>query len=123
MTKSRVSCLLLLILSTGCANMRYKMSRLDEGMTKKEVMRKLGRPDGATKVGNYESLEYNHRLITGWAWDRADYFVILEEGRVRSYGMGEVREGNFNPILLAPFPGTGNTVQPMPPAPPLMPGY
>jgi hypothetical protein len=42
--------------------------------------------------GPYEQLEYTHRLITGWSWDRSDFKVILKDGRVVEFGHGEVRD-------------------------------
>lgn len=81
------------------------MSSLRPGMTKEEVTRVLGNPDGFQSRGEYESLKYSHRLVTGWAWDRADYFVILKDNRVVEYGTGEVRvkDMNSNVLLLVPL--------------------
>lgn len=83
----------------GCAT-GEKMSRLKEGMTKTEVIDVLGDPDGFQRSGDYEAMKYNHRLVTGWAWDRADYNVILKEGKVVEYGQGQVRVKEMNSILF-----------------------
>lgn len=83
----------------GCAT-GEKMSRLKEGMTKSEVVDVLGDPDGFQRSGDYEALKYNHRLVTGWAWDRADYNVILKDGKVVEYGQGQVRVRDMNNILF-----------------------
>jgi len=37
-------------------------------------------------------------LISGWSWDRADYFAILKGDKVTEYGSGEVREKNVGGI-------------------------
>ena len=73
-------------------------------MTRAEVVKMLGRPDGVQKSGEYEALKYAHRLVTGWAWDRADYNVILKGDRVIEYGPGEVRvkEGPTSTLLIVP---------------------
>lgn len=84
---------------TACATGEL-MSRLRPGMTKEEVARVLGNPDGFQSRGKYESLKYSHRLATGWAWDRADYFVILKDNRVVEYGAGEVRVKDMNNDML-----------------------
>ena len=91
-------------LLAGCATGAL-MSSLRSGMTKEEVTRVLGNPDGFQSHGEYESLKYSHRLVTGWAWDRADYFVILKDNRVVEYGTGEVRvkDVNSNVFFLAPL--------------------
>ena len=69
-----------------------KMSRLEPGMTRQQVVGLLGRPDVVRSSGAYEQLEYTHRLITGWSWDRSDFKVILKDGRVVEFGHGEVRD-------------------------------
>jgi hypothetical protein len=68
-----------------------KMSRLNEGMTKDEVVEVLGKPDGFRRTGDYEVLTYTNRLISGWSYDTADYHVVLKNGEVVEYGAGEVR--------------------------------
>lgn len=68
------------------------MKGVREGMTKEEVIAQLGEPDGYRRSGSYEALQYTNRLISGWSWDRTDYTVILKDGRVNSYGSGEIRE-------------------------------
>lgn len=92
------------ILLAGCATGEL-MSSLRPGMTKEEVTHVLGNPDGFQSRGEYESLKYSHRLVTGWAWDRADYFVILKDSRVVEYGTGEVRvkDVNSNVLFLIPL--------------------
>jgi hypothetical protein len=69
-----------------------QMSRLEPGMTRQQVVGIPGRPDAVRRNGAYEQLEYTHRLITGWSWDRSDFKVILKDGRVVEFGHGEVRD-------------------------------
>ena len=69
-----------------------QMSRLEPGMTRQQVVGILGRPNAVRSYGPYEQLEYTHRLITGWSWDRSDFSVILKGGRVVEFGHGEVRD-------------------------------
>jgi hypothetical protein len=90
--------LLLLVLS-ACAT-GEKISRLDAGMSKQQVIDMLGRPDGFQAAGDYEALTYTNRLISGWSWDRADYHVILENNRVIQYGAGTVRQNSPNILVL-----------------------
>lgn len=95
---------LLLVFLVGCATGEL-MSRLRPGMSKEEVTNILGNPDGYQNRGEYEALKYSHRLVTGWAWDRADYFVILKDSKVVEYGTGEVRvkDVNSNVFFLVPL--------------------
>jgi hypothetical protein len=81
-----MSAILLVACTTG-ENMR----QLHGGETKAEVEAILGRPDGYRRVGNTEALTYAQRLMSGWSWDKADYQVILVDGRVAEYGPGTIR--------------------------------
>ncbi len=82
---------------TGCAT-GEKATRLSPGMSQTDVAGILGNPDGFRAEGDYTILKYTNRLISGWSWDRADYFVILKNGKVVEYGSGEVRERNVGGI-------------------------
>lgn len=80
-----------------------KMKKLSPGMTKQEVINTLGRPDGYTISGEYEALKYANKLMSGWSWDRADYYAILKNGILVEYGAGEIREKENNIIVLVPL--------------------
>lgn len=86
-----------LINITGCAT-GEKVAKLSPAMSQADVVGTLGRPDGFRTEGDYTILKYTNRLISGWSWDRADYFVILKDGKVTEYGSGEVREKNVGGI-------------------------
>lgn len=94
-----------LLLLTGCATMRSEIAGLQEGMDRAEVMHRLGKPDGFKRHGEYEALEYSHRLVTGWAYDRADYYVILKDGKVVEYGTGQVRVKQMGSMVIIAGPG------------------
>ena len=79
-----------------------KMSSLEPGMTRQQVVGILGRPDAVRRNGPYEQLEYTHRLITGWSWDRSDFKVILKDGRVLEFGHGEVRDRTPQVVVMQP---------------------
>ena len=81
------------------------MSSLRPGMTKAQVIGVLGQPDGYRKIENQEVLSWNNRLSSGWAWDRADYNVILTEGRVTEYGQGQVRPKQNGTLVIVPLKG------------------
>ena len=102
--KKYATVLAILFILTSCATGEL-MSRLRPGMPKQEVIQTLGNPDGYQARGEYEALKYSHRLVTGWAWDRADYFVILKDGKTVEYGTGEVRvkDVNSNVLFLVPL--------------------
>ena len=82
-----------------------RMRSIREGMSKDEVIATIGNPDGFQRSGDDEALRYTNRLISGWSWDRADYNVIIRNGRVVAYGAGQVRQRdpNTNMLILVPI--------------------
>ncbi len=95
--------LIVVISVPGYSRMRSRMSHLELGMDRAQVVQKLGRPDGGRVLGSFESMEYNHRTITAWTNDRADFHVILKDGRVVEYGMGEVRTNDNQALFIIPL--------------------
>jgi hypothetical protein len=83
--------------------MGKKMTKVNEGMTKQEVIDTLGKPDGFQRSGEYEALKYSNRLMSGWSWDRADYYAILKNERLIEYGAGEIRQNSANVLVLVPL--------------------
>ena len=64
-----------------------KMSGLEPGMTRQQVVGVLGRPDAVRSNGQYEQLEYTHRLVTGWSWDRSDSMLFSRTAGLSSSAM------------------------------------
>ena len=100
----RLLVIALLAVATGCVT-GERMQSVREGMSKDEVIGTLGNPDGFQRNGDYEALRYSNRLISGWSWDRADYNVILRNGRVVEYGPGQVRQRDpsTSTLILVPL--------------------
>lgn len=83
-----------------------RIVRLEPGMNKSQVIDVMGRPDGFKALDGYEVLRYTNRLISGWSWDRADYNVVMKDGKLVEYGAGEVREkqvGTNTILFLTPI--------------------
>lgn len=80
------------------------MVRVKPGLSKDEVTRLLDNPDGCHSRGEYESLRYSNRLISGWGWDGGDHFVDLNDAKVKEYGPGEMRQANHGSNLLVLVP-------------------
>lgn len=89
---------------TSCAT-GQKMRNIQPGMDRAAVEKLVGAPDGYQKVNDVDVLTYKNRLMTGSSWDRADYQVVLKDGRVTQYGPGEVRQANNNTgvLIVAPI--------------------
>lgn len=73
-----------------------KIKRLEPGMDRAQVVKLLGNPDGVRRHENVEALTYADRLMSGFKWSRADYVIVLVDGRVTEYGPGEIRSNNPN---------------------------
>jgi len=98
----RISLTLLVVALFSACTTGEKMSGLEPGMTRQQVVGMLGHPDAVRSSGPYEQLEYTHRLITGWSWDRSDFNVILKEGRVVEFGHGEIRDRSPRVLYIPP---------------------
>lgn len=94
---------LLAVLTLSACVTGEKMSSVRPGMTKAQVIAILGQPDGYRKVDNQEILSWNNRLSSGWAWDRADYNVIVSDGKVVEYGQGQVRPKQNGTLVIVPL--------------------
>lgn len=80
----------LIVLIAGCTT-GEKIHNVQVGMTKAQVIAMLGQPDGDAVNGNKEQIQYSNRLASGWGWDKGDYYVTFEDGKVVQYGSGEIR--------------------------------
>jgi hypothetical protein len=75
-------------------------------MSPAEVEAVLGRPDGFERAGDFVGYQYADRLISGWSWDRADYYAIFENERLVRWGSGHVRQGTgpeFGTLVVIPL--------------------
>lgn len=88
---------------SGCASSGLNFKSLNAGMSKDQVIQTMGQPDGFESQGNKEALLYANRFVNEWqGWDRADYVVILEGGKVVQYGPRQIRQDNQQraPLLM-----------------------
>ncbi len=77
--------LAMLLSVTGCAT-GGRMTSLRPGMTKQEVETLLGHPDAYDTNGKRETYSYLHRRTGSWSWDKADYVLRFEDGKLVKYG-------------------------------------
>ena len=96
------------LLLAGCFTGEKVRMHIHEGMAKDDVIRVLGKPDGYKRTERHEALTYVNRFISGWGWDKADYTVILMDGKVTEWGAGNVRQapapqGGFSVLFLVPI--------------------
>ena len=88
---------ILILMFSGCVTGEM-VHRLEPGMSQEEVVSVIGKPDGFQQRGEYTIYKYTNRLISGWSWDRADYFFIFKDDMLIEYGAGEVREKNVGGV-------------------------
>jgi hypothetical protein len=94
----------IVVLISGCAT-GERIVRLEPGMSTTNVVDVMGRPDGYKAQDSYEVLRYTNRLISLGSWDRADYNVVMKDGKLVEYGAGEVRTkqvGTSTILFIAP---------------------
>jgi hypothetical protein len=99
----RTSILAVVCALAACAT-GERMRRVHDGMWKDEVVALLGAPDEAQRIGEYEALRYDDRLVSDWSSERTDYTVILRGGRVVASGPGRVRSRDPNTGVLVIVP-------------------
>jgi hypothetical protein len=98
----RTLMLAVVFIVAGCVT-GEKITNLRVGMSRTQVVETLGNPTGVQSSGEYEALRYPNQLMSGWSWDRADYYVVLRNGAVIEYGAGEVRQNDSNTLVLVPI--------------------
>lgn len=92
--------LLVSILSfTGCFHGEL-ITSVQPGMSVAELKNIMGPQEGYRKIGEYEVYSYYNKLISGWAWTRADYHYIVKDGKIIEYGAGEIRQNQNNGVVF-----------------------
>jgi outer membrane protein assembly factor BamE (lipoprotein component of BamABCDE complex) len=91
--KHLIATLTMVLLLGGCAT-AHKISSVQLGMTKEEVIGVMGKPTSVSAQGGAEYLNYvlsetNDDAFRGWT---KPYYVRLVNGKVESYG----RTGDFD---------------------------
>ena len=85
------------LLGSGCISTSDKMNLLSIGMTKAEVISKLGRPSSARAIKGTEYLVYNlapPEAIFVNENALPEYFVRIVDGKVDAYG----KAGDFDSV-------------------------
>lgn len=91
---------LVALLSLGGCFHGELITQVRPDMSFEEVKAIMGPPEGYRKDGDYEVYSYYNKLISGWAWDRADYHYIVKDGKVVQYGAGEIRQNQQTGVVF-----------------------
>jgi hypothetical protein len=88
---------------TGCFHGEL-ITRIQPGMSIEEIKSIMGPQEGYKKIGDYEVYSYYNKLISGWAWDRADYHYVVKDGKLVEYGAGQIRQNqNTGVVFIMPL--------------------
>jgi hypothetical protein len=68
-----------------------KICKLKKGMSEDRATSIMGKPDRVRKRGEYVVFRYEDRPIGGYSSERVDHYVIVRNGLVVDYGIGEIR--------------------------------
>jgi hypothetical protein len=89
----------------GCASSSAKLNHLSLGMSRDEVVKTLGRPDGVSAQGDVEFLTYN--LLNKGVGDMKEFVVRIQKGSVESFG----ERSNFGSSLFGTNAPAGATAK------------
>jgi len=83
--------LVVVLMVGGCVTMASKINTVSLGMTKQEVIARLGDPDSMSAIKDIEYMNYTFRESLALGTFPEKYFVRLRNGKVDAYG----RHGDF----------------------------
>lgn len=84
----------------GCQTTGHKITTIDVGSTRDDVVATLGRPDSIRTVSDFEVLNYLDRHRTRMSLAHTDYAVVLKDGKVVQYGPGQVRRDGLHSVVI-----------------------
>jgi hypothetical protein len=88
---NKILVLLAVVLIAGCMAMASNINTVSLGMTKQEVIARLGEPAGMSAINDIEYMNYTLRESMALGSYPDKYFVRLRNGKVDAYG----RHGDF----------------------------
>lgn len=100
--KRMIGAAVLAVVATGCQTTGHKITTIDVGASREDVMATLGRPDSIRTVSDFEVLNYLDRHRTRMSLGHTDYAVVLKDGKVVQYGPGYVRRDGLHSVVIDP---------------------
>jgi hypothetical protein len=86
-----------IVVGFGITEIRYgcewgdKICKLKKGMSEDRATSIMGKPDRVQKRGEYVVFRYEDRPIGGYSSERVDHYLIVKNGLVVDFGIGEIR--------------------------------
>lgn len=84
----------------GCQTTGHKITKIDIGANRADVIATLGRPDSVRTVGDFEVLNYLDRHRTRMSLAHTDYAVVLKDDKVSQFGPGQVRRDGLHSVVI-----------------------
>ena len=86
----------------GCHATGQKITRLDPGSSREQVLATLGRPDALSTMGEFEVYTYLDRHRTRHSLTHTDYTVVMKEGHVVEFGPGVAQREGLHHVVIVP---------------------
>jgi outer membrane protein assembly factor BamE (lipoprotein component of BamABCDE complex) len=84
----------------GCHTTGQKITTLDPGTSREQVVATLGRPDALSTMGDFEVYTYLARHRTRTSLVHTDYTVVMKDGKVTQFGPGLARREGLHGIAI-----------------------
>lgn len=86
----------------GCHTTGQKITTLDPGSSRDQVVATLGRPDALSTMGDFEIYTYLARHRTRMSVVHTDYTVVMKDGHVVQFGPGLARHAGLHNVVIVP---------------------
>jgi hypothetical protein len=84
----------------GCQGMASKISRLEVGTPREDVLERLGPPDSDRSIIGYEVMSWLSRRPGRFSFSHKDYTVVLQDGKVTQFGPGLIRRDSKTTLQI-----------------------
>jgi hypothetical protein len=84
----------------GCQGMATKVSKLEVGTPREEVLDRLGAPDSDRSIIGYEVLSWLDRRPGRFSFSHKDYTVVLKDNKVVQFGPGLIRRDSKTTLQI-----------------------
>ncbi|MET0935685.1 MAG: hypothetical protein ABWX83_06845 [Luteibacter sp.] len=98
--KRAIAVALVAALLAGCAGMSSKISRLEVGTGRDDVIERLGPPDSDRAIIGYEVMSWLDRRPGRFSFSHKDYTVVLKDGKVTQFGPGLIRRDSKTSLQI-----------------------
>lgn len=89
-------------LLSACQTTGAKIAHLYTGNSEMEVRETLGRPDAVHVFGDYDVYTYLARHRSRLSLARADYTVVMKDGKVVQFGPGVAQREGLHSVVIVP---------------------